>query len=272
MARIQMNYPGVGNASMDICIPEYSAAEKQAGITQEEFYSRKFPVLWLLHGEGENCSDWFRFTLLEEYAQQAGIAVVCPTIENSFGVNVKRGDPWENFLTGNLRTAVYSMFPFSDKRKDNFIAGISMGGYAALRLALYHPELYCAVGSMDGIVSLGEKLLSYWWNREQLAYIFGEPVDERMKEYQLLPLPELKGEKPEIYLVCSQNNRQFEQNKKLNEEFRKSGYQSTLVEMSGNDMKSEMRNRQLKEIFSLIPAGNEPGGCLQAFGDCREGY
>ena len=74
MARIQMNYPGVGSASMDICIPQYSDAEKQAGISEEEFYVRKFPVLWLLHGEGESCSDWFRFTPLEEYAQQTGIA------------------------------------------------------------------------------------------------------------------------------------------------------------------------------------------------------
>ena len=252
MARIQMNYPGVGNASMDIFIPEYSGAEERAGITEEDFYGGKFPVLWLLHGEGENCSDWFRFTLLEEYAAQAGIAVVCPTIENSFGVNVKRGDPWESFLTGNLRTAVYSMFPFSEKREDNFIAGISMGGYAALRLALRYPALYSIAGSIDGILSLEEDMLSYWWNRAQLDYIFGEQGGEKSANYQLLLLPKAEKEKPAIYLTCDKSNRQFEENRKMKKELDQNGYESILKETDGEDEGSERRNRQLKEMLLWI--------------------
>lgn len=257
MARIQMNYPGVGNASMDIFIPEYTRVEKEAGITEEDFYGKKFPVLWLLHGEGENCSDWFRCTLLEEYAGQAGIAVVCPSIENSFGVNVKKGDPWENFITGNLRMAVYSMFPFSDKREDNFIAGISMGGYAAMRLSLRYPALYSIAGSIDGILSLKEELLSYWWNRQQLDYIFGEPRGESGSEYRLSTfLGQEKSfsgqEKPVIYLTCSKSNRQFEENKKWKEELDKNGYEAILTESDKGDEESERRNRQLKELFSFI--------------------
>ena len=251
MARIQMNYPGVGSASMDICIPQYSDAEKQAGILEEEFYGRKFPVLWLLHGEGENCSDWFRFTLLEEYAQQTGIAVVCPTIENSFGVNVKKGDPWEDFLTGNLRTAVYSMFPFTDCREENFIAGISMGGYAALRLAFRHPKLYSAACSIDGIISLEEELLSYWWDEKQLTYVFGDR-GWKSEEYQINPSLAPEKERPEVYLFCHQENRQFKQNKNLKEELDRNSYKSMLKVADGNGTKSERRNLQLKELLLQI--------------------
>ena len=257
MARIQMNYPGVGSASMDICIPQYSMAEKQAGITEDEFYGKKFPVLWLLHGEGESCGDWFRFTLLEEYAQQAGIAVVCPTIENSCGVNVKKGDPWENFLTGNLRTAVYSMFPFSEKREDNYIAGVSMGGYAALRLGLRHPELYSAAGSIDGIVSLSEEMLAYWWDKKQLTYVFGEDEGWLSEDYRILPESVKGTEKPEVYLFCRQDDRQFEQNKRLKEALDRNGFVSTFREETSKGLKYEVRNRQLKELI-LISISPKP--------------
>ena len=168
MARIQMNYPGVGTASLDLCLP----VEADGGTWKDAPSPKRWPVIWLLHGEGESCGDWFRYTLAEEYANQAGVALVCPTIENSFGVNLKRGDPWENFLTGSLRQCLFSMFPLSEKREENWIAGYSMGGYAALRLAFRHPELYAGVAAFNPIVDLSGEKLSYWWNPQQLDYVF----------------------------------------------------------------------------------------------------
>ena len=53
MARIQINYPGMGNSAMDLYIPQYGDSAIHNGMTEEMFYSRKFPVLWLLHAEGE---------------------------------------------------------------------------------------------------------------------------------------------------------------------------------------------------------------------------
>lgn len=211
MARIQMNYPGVGTASLDLCLP----VEADGGTWKDAPSPKRWPVIWLLHGEGESCGDWFRYTLAEEYANQAGVALVCPTIENSFGVNLKRGDPWENFLTGSLRQCLFSMFPLSEKREENWIAGYSMGGYAALRLAFRHPELYAGVAAFNPIVDLSGEKLSYWWNPQQLDYVFESEESRMGPEYSLLEQARQCQEKPQVYLSCQEQGEREEENRKL---------------------------------------------------------
>lgn len=252
MARIQINYPGMGNSAMDLYIPQYGDSAIHNGMTEEMFYSRKFPVLWLLQAEGENGSSWFRYSLLEEYAAQLNIAVVCPAIENSFGINVKRGDPWESFLAGSLRKVVYSMLPISDRREDNFIAGISMGGYAAIRLALKYPELFEAAGSLNGIVELDENLLSYWWNQTQLEYVFGSVDEMRDEDYKLEKLASAAQVKPEIYLNCIRENRQYMYNKKLFDYLEKEKYMVSFDEMDSGSTDLNSRNMQLKKWLTFV--------------------
>lgn len=245
MARIQMNYPGVGTASLDLCLP----VEADGG-TWKDAPPKRWPVIWLLHGEGESCGDWFRYTLAEEYANQAGVALVCPTIENSFGVNLKRGDPWENFLTGSLRQCLFSMFPLSEKREENWIAGYSMGGYAALRLAFRHPELYAGVAAFNPIVDLSGEKLSYWWNPQQLDYVFESEESRMGPEYSLLEQARQCQEKPQVFLSWEEHGKRSEENKQLIIGLNEIGFcveTSTMVE---NNLLSIDKDFQLREWMS----------------------
>ena len=47
-----------------------------------------------------------------------------------------------------------SFFRFSDRREDTFVAGLSMGGYGALKLALRHPDRFAAAASLSGAVDV----------------------------------------------------------------------------------------------------------------------
>lgn len=111
---------------------------------------QKYQVLWLLHGISADESDWQRFSSVERYAQGKNVAVVMPDGYNSMYVDNPWGGKYFSYLTQELPTILCSLLPLSAKREDNFIAGLSMGGYGAFRAALLKPERYAAAASLSG--------------------------------------------------------------------------------------------------------------------------
>lgn len=116
---------------------------------------REVPVLYLLHGLHGDASSWLRFSNVERYAQEAGIAVVMPGVGNSFYQDMVHGERFFTYMTQELPTFIQGLFPVSKKREDTFIAGLSMGGYGAWFLGLRCPELYSAAASLSGAVDMG---------------------------------------------------------------------------------------------------------------------
>ena len=113
------------------------------------------PVLWLFHGANQDCTEWLRQTSIERYANKWGLAVVCPTISNGHGMDMDHGMKYWTMLSRELPAAMHWLFPcFSRRREDNFTAGASMGGYVAFKLALNHPESYCAAGAFAGALDI----------------------------------------------------------------------------------------------------------------------
>lgn len=124
-------------------------------IDPREYYPahKKLRVLWLLHGTYGDCTDWIRRTNVELYACEHNLAVVMPSGMNADYVNWKGfglGYSMYDYLFEELMPMVYNWYPVSDKREDNFIAGLSMGGFGAMVYALNHPEKFAAAGSLSG--------------------------------------------------------------------------------------------------------------------------
>ena len=114
----------------------------------------KYQVLYLLHGAYGDYSDWMRLTSIEKYAQNHKIAVVMPSASNSFYQDMYRGSQYLTYLTEELPEFIESLFPVSRKRENTFVAGLSMGGYGAWRLALQKPEQYACAASLSGAVDI----------------------------------------------------------------------------------------------------------------------
>jgi putative tributyrin esterase len=112
------------------------------------------PVLYLLHGLSDDDTIWLRRTSIERYVAPLGLAVVMPQVHRSFYLDgVHTGDYW-TFVAEELPDIVQRFFRVSDRREDTFVAGLSMGGYGAFRLALHQPERFAAAASLSGALDL----------------------------------------------------------------------------------------------------------------------
>lgn len=118
----------------------------------------QYQVLYLLHGTFGDYSDWCRNTCVERYAQQHKVAVVMPSGTNSFYFDMFIGSQFFTYLTTELPIYITRLFSISSKREDNFIAGLSMGGYGAWRAALLKPHQYGAAASLSGTLDFGHIL------------------------------------------------------------------------------------------------------------------
>lgn len=138
-----------GNTTVSVILPD-----RPRGVTPEEFYrgGQKFKVLWLLHGTFGDHSDWIRKSNIELYACERDLIVVMPSALNTNYANWEHfsiGYNMYDFLLKELMPLVYGWFPASDKREDNFIAGLSMGGRGTCVYAMNHPEKFAAAAILS---------------------------------------------------------------------------------------------------------------------------
>jgi putative tributyrin esterase len=118
---------------------------------------RPFPCLFLLHGLSDDHTIWSRRTSIERYADAHGIAVVMPAGGRSWYVDMAEGLRWGAFVADEVPAVASAFFPLSDRREDTFIAGLSMGGYGAFRIALEHPGRFAAAGSFSGALDMARR-------------------------------------------------------------------------------------------------------------------
>ncbi|GIV74283.1 MULTISPECIES: alpha/beta hydrolase [Caldilinea] len=155
------------SVSMDVILPQPVAGAQRNG---------KIPVLWLLHGLSDDHTIWQRRTSIERYVEPLNLAVVMPAVDRSFYTDMAQGNRYWTYISEELPTLARSFFPLSERREDNFVAGLSMGGYGAFKLALTFPERYAAAASLSGALrNFAEDVGSEDPNwKAELTRIFGD--------------------------------------------------------------------------------------------------
>ena len=168
-----------------------------------------YKTLWLLHGLSDDHTAWMRYSSIERYANEWGIAVVMPNASRSWYTNTAYGANYFNFITKELPTVCRGLFNgMSAAREDNIVAGLSMGGYGALKLALTCPEQYGACISLSGSLDVTRKGRAY--NLEEWKSIFGYQIESALdlagSEHDLFALATKNQEEdkpfPILYLWC----------------------------------------------------------------------
>lgn len=107
------------------------------------------PLLYLLHGRGDDATSWLRKSSIEEYVCRYGLAAVMPSAECSFYTDGIYGKRYFSYMTKELPRLVRAWFPVTGDAGRTYIAGLSMGGYGALRIGLSCPEAFSVIGIMS---------------------------------------------------------------------------------------------------------------------------
>src|ERR1043165_7949118 len=109
-----------------------------------------FPVLYLLHGLSDDHTIWQRRTSIERYVRDLPLIVVMPDGGRGFYTDAEQGMAWETAIVRDLIDYVDTLFRTKAKREGRCVAGLSMGGYGAAKLALKYPDKFCAAVSHSG--------------------------------------------------------------------------------------------------------------------------
>ncbi|EUJ31353.1 tributyrin esterase [Listeria floridensis FSL S10-1187] len=145
----------------------------------------KYPTLYLLHGLSNDHSTYVRNTNIERYAAEKGIAVVMPSADHSFYANMAYGHRYFDYVAYELPEVLPTLFPLSKKREDTFIAGHSMGGYGAFKIALTNPERFAKVASMSGVMDIDYIIRKPFANFSTEAITGGKKNTSRQRERPL---------------------------------------------------------------------------------------
>jgi putative tributyrin esterase len=138
--------------STKVCLPLYMILPDPVRINGVPVRDRK--VLYLLHGLSDDGSAWQRFTSIETLASDYGLVVVMPSVGRSFYTDMPNGQNYFTYISAEIPQYLKDVFALDPKREDTYLAGLSMGGYGAMKSAFQHPEKFAAVASFSGVLSM----------------------------------------------------------------------------------------------------------------------
>lgn len=210
--------------------------EANQGIGQAAAKAGQPPkVLYLLHGYSDDHTIWMRRTSVERYAAAYNLAVVMPAVNHSFYTNEAQGERYWDYISQELPQTMHRFFRLSDKPEDTFVAGLSMGGYGAMKLALTYPERFAAAGSFSGGVDMAGSLAHGDEERlNGLRRVFGDLEKLPGSDNDLFHLMKRKpAQAPRLYVSCGTADFLYGSHGKFVSALKQSGWDVTAYEKPG---------------------------------------
>ena len=220
-------------STMYVLLPQHSLTAKKS--------KRKYRTLYLLHGHSDDHTAWMRWSSIEKHVEGLNLAVVMPAVNLSFYTDMVHGGKYWTFISEEVPAVVRDMFHLSDKRKDNFVAGLSMGGYGAFKLALTYPERYAAAASLSGaldvreVVKVHDDPLNKIW-LEEMRNVFGDLSKVPDSKHDLFALAKKVAKspiKPRLHQCCGTEDFLYADNVRFRDHVRKLPLDLTYEEGPG---------------------------------------
>ncbi|MWV43142.1 prolyl oligopeptidase family serine peptidase [Paenibacillus sp. HJL G12] len=179
--------------------------------------SKKYPVLYLIHGYGSNENMWMPDLGMEHAASQLlsegkinPLIIVSPQIGNSYGFNSESEGNYSDYLIKDLIPYVDEHFSTESSKKGRMIGGLSMGGWAALYNAFQQPDLFSKVGGHSPALWMDD-----WGNTGDLKQWLYPSDSIRKGRDPLMLADEVNLEGVSVYLDCgNQDSYKFYQGTK----------------------------------------------------------
>lgn len=258
MALIQVNFT---SDSLMRMVP------MQVILPVERIFGRKegerFSTLYLLHGVTGNYTDWVSRTNIQRWAEAKGLAVVMPSGDNGFYVDRPESfNCYGEFIGRELVEITRKMFPLSCRKEDTFIAGLSMGGYGAIRNGLKYHDVYgyiAGLSTANMVYDIDKRTneTEYYLDRRDFAEsIFGDLSKVEESDYNprwlANNLAAGGADLPEIYLACGMEDPLIKDSRRLRDELRSAGMRVTYEEGPGNH-EWDFWDRYIRRVIDWLP-------------------
>lgn len=180
----------------------------------------RYPVLYLLHGYGGAFSNWTERTKIVEHAAGKQLIIVMPDGANSWYVDRanQASDAWESYLTKDLIAEVDTTFRTKNARESRMIAGLSMGGYGALKAAFKHPELYALAASFSGAFDITRPNDTFRGeSKPDVMQVFGPIGSDTRKanDVYTLAAASTPSSLPYLWIACGTSDPWLEPNREI---------------------------------------------------------
>lgn len=239
MAFMEINFHSEAlgsDTTINVIVPQRTRGN--IGVKEGEF-GESYPTLFLLHGMSDDHTIWMRRTSIERYAEEHGIAVVMPSTMLGWYTDMKYGAHFRTYIGEELPKVVRSYFPgMSRKREDTYIAGLSMGGYGTLALALTYPETFSIAAPLSAVFD--PRYLHHPEDPSNTYFldIFGKIDEFEGSKNDLFHLAKLRKEDgsplPSLYIACGSEDSLIRQNRTMHMHLLDLGYDLIYSEKPGS--------------------------------------
>lgn len=225
---------------------------------------KELKTVYLFHGLSDDESMWCRRTSIERYAENRNMMIVMPDGGRSFYTDAVAGENYWSFISVELPEFIADMFNITPERKNTFAAGLSMGGYGALKLGLRCPERFAAVAGLSSVTDIKCRFKaesSAAW-RPELRRIFGGISQLVSRGNDLFDLAEkavASGQNlPEIMSICGNADFMIRDNRKFNHFMQQINYPEYHAFIRHGSHTWEFWDEHIQEVLDYFATGKLP--------------
>jgi enterochelin esterase-like enzyme len=203
-----------------------------------EISQRSYPVLYLLHGAGDDQTGWVQFGEVLHIADEAinqgkatPMIIVMPdanTGQRGYFNDIKGDWRYEDFFFEELIPFIEKQYRVKSDKQYRAVSGLSMGGGGTFIYALHHPEMFssaCPLSASVGALSMQHARDNF--KQRGNADLTDMEIESYYKKYSALPLidsiPENQKNAVRWYIDCGDDDFLFEGNALVHIAMRKKG-------------------------------------------------
>lgn len=228
-------------------------------VDYEKAAATRYAVVYLLHGLTGHFDNWADKTKLKDYAVNFQYILVMPEGNDGWYSDsvANPNDRYESYIIEELIPEVEKKFRTLTDRDHRAIAGLSMGGYGAIKFGLKYPAMFSVVGSFSGALgATGFSAKNAGSIGKSIDAIFGADDSEARKSNDIFRMvreitPEKLRSLPFIYLDCGTEDFLYKNNRDFTDLLQKQKIPHQYRELPGGH-NWVFWNSQVKEFLEVV--------------------